>query len=104
MKKTLLAIMLIMILLVVMAGCGRALPDFKKAYIKLPGGQAVTVDVKSWSYLDMRGNKMLIIDENGDRYICSSFNVTMIEDDSNVIDTYNKNSSSVDEEAAPETP
>lgn len=90
MKKTIILFLLVTLLIVSMVGCGKSLTSFKKAYIKLPGGKEMTVNVKEWSYLDLRGSKMLIIDENGDKYICSSFNVTLLEDDANVVNPYEK--------------
>ena len=91
MKKTIIMLLLVMLLIVSVVGCRNGLTSFTKAYIKLPGGKEMTVNIKRWSYLDLRGSKMLIIDENGDKYICSSFNVTLLEDDANVVNPYEKN-------------
>lgn len=104
MKKTICVILIAMLLILALTACSGPFEGMKKAYIKLPGGKAVTVEVKSWSYLDLRGNKMIIIDTDDNKYICSSFNVTMMNDDTNVVDPYAKDDVQQDSETENETP
>lgn len=85
MKKTL-AILVIAIMLICFAGCNYQSYDFidtnyhfDKAIIKMPDGEIITVEVDKWS--DSEGEQLTITTKDGKRYLVSSINCILIEEE-----------------------
>lgn len=83
MKKKLSIILLSIITMVSISGCGnKDILDmnytFNKAIISLQNGEVIEVDVKSWK--DYEGEQLQIESTDGTFYLTSSYNCTLIKE------------------------
>ena len=83
MKKKLSIILLSVISMISISGCGnKDLWDmnytFNKAIISLQNGEVIEVDVKSWT--DYEGEQLQIESTDGTLYLTSSYNCTLIKE------------------------
>lgn len=80
MKKILL-VMMICVMVFALSGCNYRLIDaewgFDTALIELPGGEAISVEIKSWT--DSEGEQLTITSKDGTVYMVSSINCTLIK-------------------------
>lgn len=82
MKKILLVVMVLAIMFT-LSGCGNySIIDtkwkFDTAMIELPGGEIVSVNVKSWTDAD-DGDQITVVSEDGTVYMVHSVNCALIE-------------------------
>lgn len=84
MKKLILGLIASLMLLAA-AGCNCAGYDlvdtnyhFDRAIIKMPNGETVEVEIKTWA--DAEGEQLTITSKDGTRYLVSSVNCILIED------------------------
>lgn len=80
MKKILLVAMICAIVFA-LTGCNYSYFDtkwnFDTAMIELPGGEVVSVEVKSWS--DAEGEQLTIMSKDGTVYMVNSMNCVLVE-------------------------
>ena len=85
MRKVIAAILVLLVALV-LVGCNYSGYDFKdtnyhfnRAMISMPDGTILNVQVAKWS--DAEGEQLTITAKDGTRYLVSSYNCVLIEDD-----------------------
>lgn len=84
MKKLLVMLIALAILLPMLASCGnRQWVDlnhtFDKAIIEMPGGEVITVKVKTWRDYD-DGEQIQIVSKDGTVYLVNSVNRVLVQD------------------------
>ncbi len=85
-KKRIFIMLFIAIILLMFSSCNYASYDFvdtnyhfDKAIIKMPDESVITVDVEKWS--DAEGEQLTITTKDGKRYLVSSINCILIEEE-----------------------
>ena len=85
MRKVIAAILVLMVALVLI-GCNYSGYDivdthyhFNRAMISMPDGTILNVQIAKWS--DAEGEQLTITAKDGTRYLVSSYNCVLIEDD-----------------------
>lgn len=81
MKKTI-AIITIILMLIGLTGCNKQVIDlnykYNKAICKI-GNETKKIEIKKWK--DYDGEQLQIIDKEGNVYLISSYNCTLIKED-----------------------
>lgn len=82
MKKLTLTIIAV-VLLFILTGCGNkdyfdTKYTFNKAIVRMPSGEVVEMNVKSWS--DYEGEQIQITNTDGVTYVVSSYNCVLVSE------------------------